>query len=206
GTTIIAVEYSNGVVLGADSRTSAGNFVANRMTDKLSQITEKIYCCRSGSAADTQTISDLVALSMSYHEIVMGRDARVAEVAAEFRNYCYNFKDQLIAGMIVAGYDDYAGGQAYSIPLGGMLVRNAVTIGGSGSSYIAGFVEQNYRPNFRRETCVKFVVQAIKLAMTHDCHSGGVVRVAVIDRNGVDRRVYYNTDNQQAECPSDDEL
>ncbi|CAF0783036.1 unnamed protein product, partial [Didymodactylos carnosus] len=30
GTTIIAMEYDGGVVLGADTRTSAGSFVVNR--------------------------------------------------------------------------------------------------------------------------------------------------------------------------------
>lgn len=54
GTTIMAVKYDGGVVLGADSRTSTGTYVANRVSDKLTKLHDKIYCCRSGSAADTQ--------------------------------------------------------------------------------------------------------------------------------------------------------
>ena len=50
-TSIIAVEYDGGVVLGADSRTSTGIYVANRVSDKLTQVHDHIYCCRSGSAA-----------------------------------------------------------------------------------------------------------------------------------------------------------
>jgi hypothetical protein len=37
------------------------SYVANRVTDKLTKITDKVYCCRSGSAADTQAIADIVA-------------------------------------------------------------------------------------------------------------------------------------------------
>jgi 20S proteasome alpha/beta subunit len=54
GTTIMAVEFDGGVVIGADSRTSAGAYIVNRVTDKLTKVHERIYCCRSGSAADTQ--------------------------------------------------------------------------------------------------------------------------------------------------------
>lgn len=35
GTTIMAVTYKGGVILGADSRTSTGSYVANRASDKV---------------------------------------------------------------------------------------------------------------------------------------------------------------------------
>ena len=38
GTTLVAVEFADGVVLGADSRTSMGTYVANRVTDKLTPV------------------------------------------------------------------------------------------------------------------------------------------------------------------------
>ncbi|KAF8407359.1 hypothetical protein HHK36_006487 [Tetracentron sinense] len=49
GTTIIGVTYNGGVVLGADSRTSTGMYVANRASDKITQLTDNVYLCRSGS-------------------------------------------------------------------------------------------------------------------------------------------------------------
>ncbi len=60
GTTLVAVEFDGGVVLGADSRTSTGTYVANRVTDKLTPVTDYIFACRSGSAADTQVREDSV--------------------------------------------------------------------------------------------------------------------------------------------------
>lgn len=64
----MAVEFDGGVIIGADSRTSTGGYVANRIADKLTQLSNKIYCCRSGSAADTQAIADVVQYSLNYHE------------------------------------------------------------------------------------------------------------------------------------------
>ena len=69
-TTILAVEYNGGVVIGADSRTTTGSYVANRVTDKLTPVTKTIYCCRSGSAADTQAVADIVKYNLGIHKYV----------------------------------------------------------------------------------------------------------------------------------------
>lgn len=42
-------------------------YIANRVTDKLTKVTERIYCCRSGSAADTQAIADIVSYHLGFH-------------------------------------------------------------------------------------------------------------------------------------------
>ena len=42
-------------------------YIANRVTDKLTPVTEKIFCCRSGSAADTQAIADQVKYELDLH-------------------------------------------------------------------------------------------------------------------------------------------
>ncbi|XP_022230016.1 proteasome subunit beta type-6 [Drosophila obscura] len=199
GTTIMAVEFDGGVVIGADSRTSSGPYVANRVTDKLTRITDKIYCCRSGSAADTQAIADIVAYSLNYHENQTNKDALVFEAASEFRNFCYNYRDSLLAGIIVAGWDEQRGGQVFSIPLGGMLTREPCTIGGSGSSFIYGYVREHFREGMSKEECVKFVKQAVQHAIYHDGSSGGVVRVGIITKEGVERRLFYNTESGESE-------
>lgn len=43
------------------------SYIANRVTDKLTPITDKIYCCRSGSAADTQAIADIVKYQLDMY-------------------------------------------------------------------------------------------------------------------------------------------
>ena len=61
GTTIVAVKYKDGVILGADSRSSVSStYVANRLTDKLQPLTDNIFIQRSGSSAHTQNVGDYV--------------------------------------------------------------------------------------------------------------------------------------------------
>ena len=91
----MAVSFAGGVVVGADSRTSTGSYVANRVSDKLTPVSDRIFCCRcvlrilslyftlilffflhrsrfllyfrSGSAADTQAVSDIVKYYLNLH-------------------------------------------------------------------------------------------------------------------------------------------
>lgn len=46
------------------------SYVANRVSDKLTEISDRIYCCRSGSSADTQAIADIVKYQLNLHRWV----------------------------------------------------------------------------------------------------------------------------------------
>lgn len=187
GTSIMAVSYDGGVVMGADSRTTTGAYIANRVSDKITPMSDKIYCCRSGSAADTQIISDYVRYYLSMHDIELGEDPDVATAARLFRELCYQNKANLMAGIIVGGYDAHKGGQVYTIPLGGAMVRQPFAIGGSGSSYIYGYCDANFKDGMTKDECVSFVTKALALAMSRDGSSGGVIRLVVIDKEGSTR-------------------
>eukprot|EP01135_Chromosphaera_perkinsii_P001238 Nk52_evm11s163 gene=Nk52_evmTU11s163 len=190
GTTIMAVEYDGGVVIGADSRTTTGAYIANRVTDKLTVINDRIYCCRSGSAADTQAVAAYVQYYLDLHSVSLGVNERprVKTAANMFHQICYGNRDHLTAGIICAGWDEKEGGQVYTIPLGGMLIRQPFSIGGSGSTYIYGFCDAQYRIGMSREDCFKFVSSALALAMARDGSSGGMIRMASISEGGVERR------------------
>ena len=194
GTTIMAVEFADGVVIGADSRTTTGSYIANRVTDKLTPITDKIYCCRSGSAADTQAIADIVKYQLDLYCREIGEDPRVKTAANIFKSFCYNYRDSLSAGIICAGWDKYEGGQVYCIPLGGMCARQPFTIGGSGSSYIYGHCDATFKDGMTKDECYRFVANAVSLAMSRDGSSGGVIRMAAITEDGLERRVLTGDD------------
>lgn len=54
----------------------------------------------------------------------------VSSAAAVFQKLCYENKDALSAGIIVAGWDKEVGPSIYNIPLGGGLFRQPWAIGG----------------------------------------------------------------------------
>lgn len=194
GTTIMAVEFNGGVVLGADSRTTMGAYIANRVTDKLTKVTDKIYCCRAGSAADTQAVTDIVQYRLNLFQMENNEEPTVHAAANVFRDICYNYRNQLSAGIICAGWDNRNGGQVYCIPLGGMLAREPVAIGGSGSGYIYGYVDSTFKKDMTEEECVNFVLKGVTLALSRDGSSGGCVRIGIIDKDGCRRKVYLGSE------------
>lgn len=194
GTTIMAVKYNGGVVIGADSRTTSGSYIVSRVTDKLTKVTDNIYCCRSGSAADTQAVADIVTYRMNLFQMENNEPPTVYAAACVFREICYNYRDQLLAGIICAGWDKKKGGQVYNLPLGGALIEEDFSIGGSGSGYIYGFVDANRKPDMTEAECVKLVLEAVTLAIDRDGSSGGCVRIATIDKDGCRRKLFLGNE------------
>ena len=106
-TSIMAVQFEGGVVIGADTRTTSGSYIvnillvhasvtlvvwsqagakidvqANRVTDKLTHIHDRIYCCRSGSAADTQAVADIVHQHAQLYTAIYGGPPPVGELSS----------------------------------------------------------------------------------------------------------------------------
>jgi len=186
GTTIMAVEFDGGVVLAADSRTSTGTYVANRASRKISKVHDNIFVCRSGSAADTQALTGLVQNYLGQHAIEIGKQPTVKSCANLFQTFCYNNKDNLMAGLIVAGYDEKRGGQVFSIPIGGTCLRQPVVAGGSGSMYISALIDSSYRPGMTKAECLAFVRKCVAHAMALDSSSGGVIRTLCVTKDGIE--------------------
>ncbi|KAM4696732.1 proteasome subunit beta type-9 [Rhinophrynus dorsalis] len=183
GTTIIAVEFDGGVVVGSDSRVSAGDSVVNRVFNKLAPVHEKIYCALSGSAADAQALADMVHYHMQVHSVEMEAPPLVLAAANLVKGISYKYKEEMLAHLIVAGWDQKNGGQVYGT-LGGMITRQPFAIGGSGSTYIYGYVDSAFKPGMSKEECEKFAVHALSLAMNRDGSSGGVIYLVTLTKEG----------------------
>jgi 20S proteasome subunit beta 1 len=183
----MAVTFDGGVIMGADSRTSMGAYIANRVADKITPIAPNVYVCRSGSAADTQAVSGYAEHFLRLHAAETGGPPRVRAAATVVRRLCYGNKDRLLAGMIVAGWDAADGASVYTVTVGGAMVRQPFSIGGSGSTYVYGYCDSNFKEGMGREECQRMVTNALSLAMARDGSSGGVIRLAIITKDGVER-------------------
>ena len=91
----MAITFKDGVILGADSRTTTGAYIANRVTDKLTQVHDTIWCCRWGSAADTQGVADIVQYYLGTYGISNDEPPTTQTAAAMFQEMCYANKEML---------------------------------------------------------------------------------------------------------------
>jgi 20S proteasome subunit beta 1 len=78
------------------------------------------------------------------------------------KSVVYNNKEQLMASLIVAGWDKQKGGQVYVVPIGGMIARKSIHISGSGSIYAMGYLDANYRPDMSQEECLQLAINGKK--------------------------------------------
>lgn len=101
----MAITFKDGVILGADSRTTTGAYIANRVTDKLTQVHDTIWCCRSGSAADTQAVADIVQYQLAMYGITNNDAPTTQTAAAIFQELCYANKDQLRYVGLLCAFD-----------------------------------------------------------------------------------------------------
>ena len=160
GTTILAVRYKGGVVVGADTRTSVSGYVSNRFAAKLTFVLDRevdefityanspnkpeastCVICRSGSAADTQHLASIIRTELVSRQLLYKIRGTVTHVASLLRNILAN--ESLSASLICAGYDSELGrGVIYTITPGGTVFEEKTwAAGGSGSTYILGHLD-----------------------------------------------------------------
>lgn len=198
GTLIMAVTFADGVILGADLRTTTGTYIANRVTDKLTQIDDLIWCCRLGLAADTQAVADMVKHYVLLYEAQHQEPPSTKVAASIFQEICYTNKDNLTAGIIVAGYDQKRGvGEVFQVPLGGSIHQLEYAIAGSGLTFVYGYCAENYRSGMSKDETIAFMKTTLAQAIKWDGLSGGVIRMVVLTKSGVERLIFYPEDYQR---------
>ncbi|KAL9178632.1 hypothetical protein ACHAXT_001970 [Thalassiosira profunda] len=171
GTTILAVRFDGGIVVGADTRTSVSGYVSNRRAAKLTFVLDRdvdeyvapsrqlelegegecsgdastCVLCRSGSAADTQRLASVVRSELVSRRLLYRVKGTVTHAASLLRNLLVSNED-LSASLLCAGYDhELKRGVIYSISPGGtMFEERAWAAGGSGSTYILGHLDSLY--------------------------------------------------------------
>mmetsp|Transcript_135 Transcript_135/g.304 ORF Transcript_135/g.304 Transcript_135/m.304 type:complete len:349 (-) Transcript_135:386-1432(-) len=145
--------------------------------------------CRSGSAADTQALASAVRTDIVSRQLLHDVRGTVTHVASLCRTLLVQNDGRLSASLICAGYDHARrSGALYGVSGGGTAFEERMwAAGGSGSSYILGYLDSRYPANRvlrSEEEAVGFVSDAIALAMERDGSSGGFIRMYVIDRFG----------------------
>ena len=161
-----------------------GNLRGDPVSDKLTHVHDRIYCCRSGSGRYTGS-ERYVRHFLYQHALQVDR---LPTAAVTLFRYLLPEQRRLMASIICAGWDPVDGGSVYCLPLGGTCVKQPYCIGGSGSTYIYGLCDATYKKDMSKDECVGFVKKALSHAMARDGSSGGVIRMVVITEDGVERK------------------
>ena len=81
------------------------------------------------------------------------------KTAAKILSYeLFYFKNNLASSFIIGGYDPVDGFSIYQIPKGGSCFKRDYAIAGSGSTYMTGHVDKQFRKNMSYLECREFMI------------------------------------------------
>ncbi|XP_063794230.1 proteasome subunit beta type-7-like [Pseudophryne corroboree] len=196
GTTIAGIIYQDGVILGADRRATDDMVVADKNCAKIHYITDNIYCCGAGVAADAEYVTQLLSSNLAMHSMSTGRQARVCTANRMLKQLLYRYQGHIGASIIIGGTDLH-GPHLYSVFPHGSTDTTPFMALGSGASAAIAVLEDRFKPNMGLEEGKQLVTDAITAGIIGDLGSGSGVDLCVITRRGAEvLRGYTQTETR----------
>ena len=188
GTTTIAIKCTDGIVLGADSRATAGNLIVGKDVIKVEQISDFMAVTIAGSVSDIQLLVKLIRAEIKLKQIRTGKMPTVKEAANLLGNLVYsNIRNYFpgIAHFLLGGHDNF-GFHVYDIfPDGSVSLIKDFICSGSGSEFEFGILEAEYKPDITINQGKALAQKAINASLQRDAMSGNSIRIVTITEKGV---------------------
>ena len=184
GTTTVGIKASDGVVLCADMRASAGYFIANNNTMKIQKIYDHAGLTLAGGVADAQNLTDILRYHANVHAVQNNENITIKSLArlcslVFHQNRGYPF----IADILLGGYDR-DGPALFNVDMFGSVEEKSYVTTGSGSPVAYGLLEDEYRGDLKIEDAKVVALRAVKAAIVRNIGTGDGINLATIDKNG----------------------
>lgn len=190
GTTTVGIVCKDGIVLAADKRATAGNYIVTKFAKKIHKITDNVAVTMAGTVSDAQLLVKWTKAEIALKKIRTGKAPEVKEIANLMAGMVYSNirKLSLIPGIshfVMGGYDEH-GFHLYDLFADGSLTKCEDFISsGSGSVMAYGVLETLYKKDILLEDGIKLGVKSINAALQRDSASGGGLDVVTITTAGV---------------------
>jgi proteasome beta subunit len=184
GTTTCALTCSDGVVLAADTRASAGFFIADRHVMKIQKVDRHLGMTIAGGVADAQNLVDIMRYNANIYRITNKELMPVKSASRLCSNVLFNQRYfPYYVQIIVAGYDK-EGGQIYNIDLFGSMTSEKFISTGSGSPVAYGYLESEFKEGLGVNDAYKIAIRAIAAAIRRNAGTGDAINAVIIDKDG----------------------
>jgi len=200
GTTIVAVDFADGVIMAGDRRSTAGSLIAQRDIEKVFRSDDFSCVGIAGVAGVGLELVRLFQLELEHYEKLEGRTLSLDGKANRLATFVRGNLGGAIQGLVVvplfAGYDEEAGkGRIFSYDVaGGPYEERKFHAIGSGSVFARGSLKKLYTDGMAADDAVLVCMHALYDAADDDSATGGpdLTRriypvVAVIDADGFRR-------------------
>jgi proteasome beta subunit len=185
GTTTCALTCKDGIALAADTRASAGFFIADRHVMKIQKIDHHIGMTMAGGVADAQNLVDLLRYNANIYRLSNKKPIPIKSAARLCSNVLFNQRYYpYYVQIILGGYDEYDGAQVYNIDLFGSMTTEKFISTGSGSPVAYGYLESEYKEDVTVNEAYKTAIQAIAAAIRRNSGTGDFINAVIIDKDG----------------------
>jgi proteasome beta subunit len=178
-TTIVAVTYGDGVVMGGDRRATMGNLIAHREIEKVFPADEYSCVGIAGTAGIAVELVRLFQVELEHYEKIEGTllslDGKANRLSTMLRGNLGLAMQGLAVVPLFAGYDlDRSRGRIFSYDVtGGRYEEHSFHTVGSGSVFAKGSLKKRWSPGLTAEDAVRVVVEALHDAADDDSATGG---------------------------------
>ena len=185
GTTTCALTCTDGVALAADTRASAGFFIADRHVMKIQKVDKHLGMTIAGGVADAQNLVDIMRYNANIYRLTNRELMPIKSAARLCSNVLFNQRYfPYYVQIILAGYDDKVGGQIYNIDLFGSMTSEKFISTGSGSPVAYGYLESEFKDNLSVNESYRIAIQAIAAAIRRNAGTGDNINAVIIDKDG----------------------
>lgn len=178
-TTIVAVQFTGGVVMAGDRRATAGAMIASREIEKVFPADEYSAVGIAGTAGLAIELVRLFQLELEHYEKIEGSllslDGKANRLATMIRSSLGLAMQGLAVVPLFAGYDlDRATGRIFSYDVtGGRYEEHEHHAVGSGSVFARGALKKLWRRGLDADGAVRVAVEALYDAADDDSATGG---------------------------------
>eukprot|EP01061_Rhynchopus_euleeides_P034028 TRINITY_DN57710_c0_g1_i1.p1 TRINITY_DN57710_c0_g1~~TRINITY_DN57710_c0_g1_i1.p1 ORF type:complete len:292 (+),score=114.22 TRINITY_DN57710_c0_g1_i1:52-876(+) len=181
GTTIVGAVFDGGVVIGADTRASAGNIVAEKNCMKVHHLAPNIYACGAGTAADCDHVTAMAEAALALERFEHGKETRMMHAETLLSNHLSRYQGYIGAHLILGGID-CKGPQLCAISNHGYIKHHTFLTMGSGSLAAQAILDSKYKDKMTEKECKDLVHEAVKAGVFNDLGSGGTINLCVLKR------------------------
>ena len=185
GTTTCALMCKDGVVLAADTRASAGFFIADRHVMKIQKVDSHLAMTIAGGVADAQNLVDIMRYNSNLYRLQNKELMPIKSAARLCSNVLFNQRFfPYYVQIIMGGYTEEEGSQIYNIDLFGSMTTEKFISTGSGSPVAYGYLESEYKDNMSVNDAYKIAMHSIAAAIRRNAGTGDNINVVIIDKGG----------------------
>jgi len=186
GTTTCALTCKDGVVLAADTRASAGFFIADRHVMKIQKVDRHMGMTIAGGVADAQNLVDIMRYNSNIYRLSNKEPIPIKSAARLCSNVLFNQRYfPYYVQIILAGVDKTKEeGQIHNIDLFGSMTSEKFISTGSGSPVAYGYLETEFKENLTVNEAYRIAIQAIAAAIRRNSGTGDGINVVIIDKDG----------------------